>query len=846
MNRFIVILFMLTLAFSQEKQIDLNSASLNELKQLNISKDLVNKIYRRRIEFGRYESVFDLLDIDGIDINTFNKIKLKLYIDPFTDASYRTDKIESVYRKITDLASEDANDNEADLFIDLALSPININKMSYQDIANLPNVTPVDASRITEHLETGNTIQSARDLRNVAGLSFYGYWNARDFIEYSDNVGYDNKVHGFYTYRTFDTPYFGEEGNTFSSTGYDPLEKRNSFNQYHKARFNYNQYKFGISHSKNLGEDNHNDYKWYLSADNLDIGDGFRLDRLIVGNFKTTWAHGVVMESTDFFTPRKDGFGYKKRYNGVIGDISRSRNHDLKGIALQLSYKNKFDLNLFFSDAKRDAILNPDGSINQFINLQQRYEGEYFHYEFDDIARDENPNTAELKLVSVPNMVKNVDEQTMGGELKLHLNPGTFIAFTMYQSLYNRLLRPDLVSLYSNGANFINNKFLNEQEIASGLHQYGGEGTDTDLGDFKSFRRVYGFHGQYLINDLALSAEIGFLDYNGNKSFNFSDSTLDKSVLENPKAMVLSAYYQKENFNVLFMYRDYDLAYDNPYQHSISNYERYKSTTIKDPFRLKSPYYSQLHLTADQPQAERGFHIRSRYRFSNSLTFQNESDIWKRVSDEVENYRHVFRLQYRPIYPLRFGLRQKWQARDKENPNSLDFFSNNETIFTVESFLSGRNYLRFTFGASLTKFAGRSDLVFNPELNSNSYDLITASAAVNGHYIGAYFQHNFNQYFNVKLNLLNYKGFYWGFEDTQFVVSESLHGAYRAYISFFARMNATVSARIKYTFDDRKHGNNSFVNNANGRGSSRVRQEYFNLEETGKKSSLYFELIMQF
>jgi DNA uptake protein ComE-like DNA-binding protein len=846
LKRIIIVFLMIIISLAQEKQIDLNNASLEDLKQLNIDKDLISKIYRHRIEYGRYESVYELLDIEGIDTKLFQQIKMKLYIEPFAEESYRTGKIELVYRKITDLASEDANDNESDLFIDLALSPMNINKMSYQDIANLPNVTPIDATRITEHLETGNSIQSARDLRNVGGLSFYGYWNARDFIEYSDNIGYDNNVHGFYTYRTFDTPFFGEEGNTFSSTGYHPLEKRNSFNQYHKARFNYNQFKIGVSHSKNLGEDNHNDFKWYASADYLDLGDGFRLDRIILGNFKATWSHGVVMESTDFFTPRKDGFGYKKRFSGIIGDISRSRNHDLRGLAFQVSYKNRFDLNAFYSNAKRDAILNSDGSINQFINLQQRFSGEYYHYEFDNIARDENPNTADLKLVSVPNMVKNVEEQTMGGELKLHLEPGTFVAFTIYQSLYNRLLRPDLISLYANGANYINNKFLNEQEIASGLHQYGGEGTDTELGKFKSFRRVYGFHGQYLINDLALSAEIGFLDYDGNKSLSFSDSTLDKQTLQNPKAMVLSAYYQKENFNVLFMYRDYDLAYDNPYQHSISNYERYKSTTIKDPFRLKSPYYAQLHLSADQPQAERGFHVRSRYRFSNSLTFQNESDIWKRVSDDVENYRHVFRLQYRPIYPLRFGLRQKWQARDEENPNSLDFFTNNETIFTVESFLSGRDYIRFSLGASLTKFSGRSDLVFNPNLNQNSYDLITASTAVSGHYIGAYFQHNFNEHFNVKVNVLNYKGFYWGFEDTQFVVSESLHGAYRAYISFFARMNSNVSARIKYTFDDRKHNNNSFVNNANGTGNDRIRQQYFNLEETGKKNSIYFELIMQF
>ena len=51
-----------------------------------------------------------------------------------------------------------------------------------------------------------------------------------------------------------------------------------------------------------------------------------------------------------------------------------------------------------------------------------------------------------------------------------------------------------------------------------------------------------------------------------------------------PEAFVLSSYFQFDNFNLLALYRNYDLRYDNPYQRSFSNYQRYK-TSIFEAFR---------------------------------------------------------------------------------------------------------------------------------------------------------------------------------------------------------------------------------------------------------------------
>ena len=79
--------------------------------------------------------------------------------------------------------------------------------------------------------------------------------------------------------------------------------------------------------------------------------------------------------------------------------------------------------------------------------------------------------------------------------------------------------------------------------------------------DAKSFFRVRGFDFSTVIANIAIQGEYG-------------EMLKDNNLLyfgRNPSALVLSAYAQFENFNILALYRNYDLRYDNPYQRSYSN-----------------------------------------------------------------------------------------------------------------------------------------------------------------------------------------------------------------------------------------------------------------------------------
>jgi hypothetical protein len=79
---------------------------------------------------------------------------------------------------------------------------------------------------------------------------------------------------------------------------------------------------------------------------------------------------------------------------------------------------------------------------------------------------------------------------------------------------------------------------------------------------------------------------------------------------------------------------------------------------------------------------------------------------------------------------------------------------------------------------------------------------------LDGEALGSAFTHNVNEYLKFRGLLAYYKGFFWNFEDTQFVVLDSQRGALRSWWSVYARLNNNLSIRFKLTFDHQKPVNN--------------------------------------
>ena len=774
--------------YSRNNQLNINTANLTEIEQLPVNPVIAKRLYDHVLYRGYFKSIYDLRQVQGVNQALFETIKPLIRIEPFSPMTPVQEKIEQIYFRLDRWSSnEGVNDAFVDLWIEKALDPMSVNTARYDQLINLQNVSPVDAVAILNHRKDVHWFRDQRDLRRTPGLSNYAYRTARYFLDYQDTE--TQGWHGNVLMRMNNTPFMAAQADQTNQAGLSAVsgDIRTGYtmlpNMYYKTRLSYGgHFKFGMSYTRNLSEPNHYlndsgiripDIKYYLGLHDYKWGD-FNLRNLLVGNYKLTFGQGVVMENTDFYTPRKSGYGFRKRFTGISGDNSRTREFTLKGIAAEADFHNFSAIGFFSLDA-RDAIMNrtpfgPDSlqSFNQFIVLNQRFE-----YALDDSIR--GPNRLGISWLNT------VNEMTYGGHLQYDFIPGTFLGMSFYESLYDHPLDPNPYEIvgrdYRGQENWDRRQVTADSEIKQA---YGGEisrGHSSLWSKAESFRRVYGLDFQTVLGNMVLQGEYGQLDKGG-----FS---------KNPGALVLSAYWQFPTLNILALYRNYDLGFDNPYQRSFSNYHRYKGSIYEDYYYLQSALYGQLYENSPQSQAEEGFYLSTFYQLSRKITSRFEYDNWLRKSDAAKHYRLVGTIDYHPVYPLTFQFRQKWQAREEQNSLTKNMYYKNLEF-------RGRMRLRLSNYDSFDMMYASSKLVVHPRPRVFG-DIVLSGDALIATYI-----HNFNK--NLKLSgmLAYYQGFLWNFEDTQFVVMDSRRGAIRYWLSMYARLDHHLSLRMKYTAEYQK------------------------------------------
>ncbi|PIS30190.1 MAG: hypothetical protein COT43_02230, partial [Candidatus Marinimicrobia bacterium CG08_land_8_20_14_0_20_45_22] len=357
--------------------IDLNNASEQELNQLPMTPTQLNDLIDYRLYVGNFQSVYDLLKIESIDFDTFSKIKPLVRISP-TILEESGKRIEDNYYKVERwISNEGASESYVDEWIDRLSNPVNINVIGMFDLLNLSGVSPVDAVAVINRQKLGG-IKNRNDLRNTDNLSYFGFSGLEDFISY-DEPATKERLGGSYT--TVIKNITLSQTPSDDATSFLEFKSRNvPLDSYHKLRLHWgNDLKFEISTMRNLGEPTIE--KSWTKADLPEIKSffeirnkslfGIRLNQIIVGDYAASFGQGLTMESTDFFMPRKTGYGFRKRVNGISGDISRTTEYGLRGAALEMEWKNLLGAG-FVSLKDRDAVVNNDGSFSTFITMYPR------------------------------------------------------------------------------------------------------------------------------------------------------------------------------------------------------------------------------------------------------------------------------------------------------------------------------------------------------------------------------------------------------------------------------------------------------------------------------------------
>ena len=776
MYKFFIYFFSLNFLLS----FNINNASEEDWEDLSqyLSQDKISLI-RDYIDYGsEITTIYDLLDINGIDIIDINQLKPLIKVRPSSDNLSFSRR--SSYKLERWLSSSENQEGLSESWLDLYFNPMNVNNMNYDDLHSLPNLSPIDVRAVLLQKEKGY-INGTFQLKNSPGISYYGYKNLIDFVGFDNEAS--NKSYFRFSSIVRNTPLTSTPDDDASIVEfYNPeipqiLSKWIISNKHFSSGYLYN---------RNVGEISENSTeKFYIAFKKLKPKNNslfnLQVDRLVLGNFTASFGQGVVFESSDFFSPRRTGFGFSKRLNGIHADETRNSQYTLNGLGLQVSNK-MLRIALFGSRDKRDAIINEDGSFTSLIVMQPRlswglgYDGDttVFH-----------------------RLTNSVEEITFGTDIRISPIIGTNLGFTFYESLYDRVLDPQIRETivggpdpeYSGDTYYLTYLTNSADPEIEAMYSNSSEASGflSSLDDFvKSSRKVMGLNFSSVIKNISIQGEYGAL-LNNYKI---------KDIKNAPQASVLSSYFQFDNFNLLLLYRNYDIDYDNPYQRSFSNYQRYKTSILEDSYWLDDPAYAFLYTANPQPQAEEGFYINSRYQFHRNITGILQSDHWTRKADDAKYFRTVVSLQWRPVFKYRVYLRQKWQARGTFDIFHPSPYYSRETRIRVKMLLSNYNELEFLYARGYTTFSPRPRLTDGP----SGEDMVIGDIGSPDRTIGISLKYNVNEKFKIRTGSLYVTGFTWYFGDNDFRIFDSDFGAFHHWLSFHSLVNERLSFNFKVSF----------------------------------------------
>ncbi|MEO0206425.1 MAG: helix-hairpin-helix domain-containing protein [candidate division WOR-3 bacterium] len=613
-------------------QIDINRAKIDEFYKLPVDSSLAQAIYNHRQIYGQFKSVYELLNVPGVDAEKFEKIKPLVKIAVPFPARLEWGSIIAEQKK---LASEEPPSKGAiDEWEDLLFTPININRAWYDDLILIDRMTPIDAQAVLKTISQ-KEIKSSRDLRRVNGLSYYSYVSLRRYVQYTDTI--DKKFHGSARLRL--------ENNNRLDTGEDDeniatrlsyLEQARSeidntiinLKNYYdwedddcerlrkqidtslntlknfkvgpeysfRTKGNYERrLRLGILHKPNM-----NFTKGYIG-----LGDVGPIYRFYLGNYRVVWGEGIMVDNTDEYRSR-----VFSRSTGIYGDLTDAKNYVFTGTAgsffLPLP-KNAGNIkpSFFYSTAQRDAISNPDGTVWRSI---------FNYYDFDYLKNQLNEQVAGVNLRISP-LEK--------------INPGTYIALEgMVLDYPEDKINPD------------------PKWIDIPLDKYDPWFYPEITQLSKSSRRYY-YGSEFSIpyKNFFLSGEY---------------VTQQDTMYNKASAYILKSRLQYDYFYLNVLYRYFSPDYDNPYNRGFSEYRRFEDTPFERPYALVNPEFISMY-DDPAPKPEKGIFFETRYQLTRNITLTRAYfDVFENVCHNLNNLRGYFEFEFQPIFPVRIRYSEKY------------------------------------------------------------------------------------------------------------------------------------------------------------------------------------------
>lgn len=725
-----MLLLALFAAFTASSQLDINRATLEEVRRLPVDSALAERIYERVLEYGRLSSFYELAEVPGMDARKLSELAPLIYVSRPQEEARRQRIVHRVQRR---LASEEGPTASAvEEWQDMLLAPVNVNRARVDDLTVLDGVSLVDAVAVRKFLDSGGKITEQRDLANrVPGLSSYGYWSIRDFVAYEDQRAggtggscrakyeSDSDWEGVVSAREYAQAIsvLEEDSAEFRAAGFTPAELEFYRSQLAAGRSLLEQENRAVVESRvSLRSGEHfrtglylqrrffeplgggqyapGDVSWFLSHRGLGP---FR--RLMVGDFRVALGQGLLLDNDPGLMARSH-----ERAQGLFSSLTPNPGFGFRGLAAETEEAGPVGLLGFVSQCRHDAVLNPDFSANCHIVTKPRY----------------------------PSFQGAVEETDGGGSLRFDLSgilgipTGTRLALNGLGVSYDREFKPNAKYLEVPG----DGEELNDPNytrLASG-----------------SKRLFYGADFRTAVENVSVEAELAL-----------QRATDSAPGTASPKAYLVKARTQYNYLYVNALYRHYDIGYDNPYSRGYCEQLRFEDTPLEKPYRLLDPAYSALQ-DLPVPKAEQGFLVETRYQISRQITFTRAYvDIWRNLAWGVDNVRFQGEVEFRPIFPIRLRFRQKLQSKGLPKTALTTRSFTAESNVMVMASLAGRDFLT----AEVRE--GRVLLAPNPTYGDE--------ASMSGNFLSVQWEHSWSEDFSTELGIgawMTRDMSQWLFEDT--------------------------------------------------------------------------------
>ncbi len=845
------------------EKLDLNTANLEELLQLPISEKQAKDILDYRFYIKYFENVFELRKIESIDQNDLNILKPLVIVSHFDDRDDTATRRDEIYYLLERLGSnEGLQEGMSDVWEDHLMAPQNINRLTFSEILNFPNVSAIDAAAILKRRARGDTLSNIRDLRHTPGISYYGAKNLGNYVHFKDKYSIskdyskekNNYYHvarklykrpspigevvctpyvwagklsdcGFiipekrfffdYQIKYKDSPYsddakemYQESMVRFANGSPIPNATDQSYWGYfdmnfdraevmNKLRLRFkNELKAGFLFDSEKGASlSFAESKYFVGYENDFNLFGRNNFKIYAGNYRATFGEGLVMENTDYYSPRKTGFGFNKRITGIIGDVSRTQEYSLKGLALDWKTED-FNLSFFISDDDKDAIiydtngndsLDVDDDAFSFITMTKRFSND----ELEDAEFYFNDYIDNTNYVKIAPRLDAINEKLIGGHFAYSPFIGTHLGFSGYEAIYSRdFVIPggdDLRNLLISDIDYATDKWKITDNEVSAMYST----KSAEFGD-RNYRRVFGVDWRTVLHNISFQGEYAEL---------LNNRDLFKN--NNPQALLMSAFAQYDNVYFLSLYRDYDLDFDNPYHRSFSESNRYDDTVFeKLKYGLNNTLLGDIYNNAAQPSAEKGFYFETRYQFHRMWTLTKAYlDIWERKSDARKGIRFEGKLEFKPIHQLRFKLRFKEQIKRYEDDLDRGKSQADELELKCLTYLSNFDKIQLGYIYTCVNQPPYLSIFSNPA-EPGGADMAQANTLTDGDMLYVDYTHRFSE--NLKI-VGSFAFWYangasfWDFEDIELDFEQTDKG-WKTWFNLHSKISNNLYLSLKYKY----------------------------------------------